>query len=203
MQIEFVGQNFDMQLPLAGDFQLSNALVAAGLAICAGVSAQVVFKALEMLEGAPGRLEYIGSTQTGAPVYVDYAHKPEALENVLGAVRPFTTGRIVLVFGCGGDRDPGKRPIMGEIASRLADISIVTDDNPRTEDAAQIRSEIMVAVPQALEIGNRADAIQTAVNMLQAGDSLIIAVGHEEGRSSASTFCFFGQRTSALCAGPC
>lgn len=199
VQIEFVGQNFDIQLPLAGDFQLSNALVAAGLAICSGISAQIVFKALEMLEGAPGRLEYIGATQTGAPVYVDYAHKPEALENVLGAVRPFTSGRIILVFGCGGDRDPGKRPIMGEIASRLADISIVTDDNPRSEDAASIRAEILAAVPQALEIGNRADAIQTATNMLQAGDTLIIAgKGHEEGQIVGIDVLPFSDKQQAL-----
>lgn len=199
VQLEFAGQSFDIQLPLAGDFQLSNALVAAGLAINAGVPAQMVFNALEMLEGAPGRLELVGATSNGAPIYVDYAHKPEALENVLSAVRPFTSGRIILVFGCGGDRDPGKRPIMGEIASRMADIAIVTDDNPRSENPASIRAAIMAAVPQAREIGNRAEAIQTAVNLLQSGDTLIIAgKGHEEGQIVGIDVLPFSDKEQAL-----
>jgi UDP-N-acetylmuramoyl-L-alanyl-D-glutamate--2,6-diaminopimelate ligase len=180
------GEIFEIDLPLAGDFQIYNALVSAGLAISTGVAPTVAFKALETLEGAPGRLDYAGSTKHGSPLYVDYAHKPEALENVLASVRPFTTGRVVVVFGCGGDRDKGKRPIMGGIASRLADIVIVTDDNPRSEVPQTIRSEILAAAPDAIEIGDRAAAIQKAVSMLKTGDTLIVAgKGHEEGQTIA------------------
>ena len=133
---------------------------------------------------APGRLDLVGSTPSGAPVYVDYAHKPEALENVLLAVRPFTTGKVVVVFGCGGDRDKGKRPIMGGIASRLADVVIVTDDNTRSEIPATIRAEILANAPGAIEIGDRREAIRSAIGMLGAGDTLIVAgKGHEEGQT--------------------
>lgn len=180
------GRIYEVDLPLAGEFQVSNALVSAGLAIVTGVNAATAFAALEHLEGAPGRLDLAGQTKDGALVYVDYAHKPEALENVLSSVRPFTTGRVILVFGCGGDRDKGKRPIMGEIASRLADVVIVTDDNPRSEVPAQIRSEILAAAKGALEIGNRAEAIREAIGMLHAGDTLIVAgKGHEVGQTIA------------------
>jgi UDP-N-acetylmuramoyl-L-alanyl-D-glutamate--2,6-diaminopimelate ligase len=174
----------EIDLPLAGDFQISNALVAAGLAISTGTPAATALAALETLKGAPGRLDLVGTTAEGAPVYVDYAHKPDALENVLTSVRPFTTGRVVVVFGCGGDRDRGKRPIMGEIATRLADVTIVTDDNPRSETPAEIRAAIMAAAPGAIEIGDRRRAIQEAVSMLHAGDTLIVAgKGHEEGQT--------------------
>jgi UDP-N-acetylmuramoyl-L-alanyl-D-glutamate--2,6-diaminopimelate ligase len=184
--VEHGGQLFEIDLPLAGDFQIANALVSAGLAIVTGVPAAVAFAALEHLEGAPGRLDLVGQNKEGALVYVDYAHKPEALENVLLAVRPFTTGRVIVVFGCGGDRDKGKRPIMGEIAVRLADVTIVTDDNPRSEVPAQIRAEIMAAAKGATEIGDRAKAIEAAVQMLKAGDTLIVAgKGHEEGQTIA------------------
>jgi UDP-N-acetylmuramoyl-L-alanyl-D-glutamate--2,6-diaminopimelate ligase len=179
---------FEVDIPLAGDFQVANALVAAGLAMSTGVSAKVAMAALEKLVGAPGRLELVGQTKDGALVYVDYAHKPDALENVLTSVRPFTTGRIVVVFGCGGDRDKGKRPIMGEIATRLADIVIVTDDNPRSEVPEQIRSEIMAAAPGAIEIADRSAAIRHAVGLLKAGDTLIVAgKGHEEGQTIGTT----------------
>jgi len=148
-----------------------------------GVAAATALKALEKLVGAAGRLELVGQTKNGALAYVDYAHKPDALENVLTSVRPFTSGRIITVFGCGGDRDKGKRPIMGEVATRLSDIVIVTDDNPRSEDAATIRSEVMAAAPDALEIGDRSEAIRHAVSMLSHGDTLIVAgKGHEEGQ---------------------
>ena len=177
---------FEVHIPLAGDFQIANALVAAGLAISTGVPASVAMAALEKLQGASGRLELIGQTRSGALAYVDYAHKPDALENVLAAVRPFTTGRVIVVFGCGGDRDRGKRPIMGEIACRLADVVIVTDDNPRSEQPATIRTEIMAAATCATEIADRAEAIRAAVDMLQAGDTLIVAgKGHEEGQTVA------------------
>jgi UDP-N-acetylmuramoyl-L-alanyl-D-glutamate--2,6-diaminopimelate ligase len=177
----------EIDLPLAGDFQISNALVAAGLAIATGTPAATALAALEKLKGAPGRLDLVGTTSEGAPVYVDYAHKPDALENVLTSVRPFTTGRVVVVFGCGGDRDRGKRPIMGEIATRLADVTIVTDDNPRSEKPAEIRAAIMAAAPGAIEIGDRRKAIHEAVSMLHAGDTLIVAgKGHEEGQTVGS-----------------
>lgn len=183
-EIEAAGALHEIDLPLAGDFQVSNALVAAGLAIATGLGTDAALASLEKLEGASGRLELVGSTAEGAPVYVDYAHKPDALENVLLAVRPFTTGRVVVVFGCGGDRDRGKRPIMGEIAARLADIAIVTDDNPRSEEPAAIRAAIMVQAPGAIEIGDRRKAIAEAVAMLRAGDTLIVAgKGHEEGQT--------------------
>lgn len=179
------GALYEIDLPLAGDFQIYNALVAAGLAISTGTSADKALSALEHLKGAPGRLELVGTTAQGAPVYVDYAHKPDALKNVLESVRPFTTGRVVVVFGCGGDRDKGKRPIMGEIATRLADIAIVTDDNPRSEVPEVIRAEIMAAAPGAIEIGDRRKAIREAIAMLGAGDTLVVAgKGHENGQTA-------------------
>jgi UDP-N-acetylmuramoyl-L-alanyl-D-glutamate--2,6-diaminopimelate ligase len=191
-EVEADGTLYEIDLPLAGDFQISNALVSAGLAISTGTPVAKAMMALEKLQGAPGRLDLVGTTREGAPVYVDYAHKPDALENVLTSVRPFTTGRVVVVFGCGGDRDRGKRPIMGEIATRLADITIVTDDNPRSEVPAEIRAAIMAAAPGAVEIGDRRKAIHEAVQMLHAGDTLIVAgKGHEEGQTiGAETFPF-------------
>ena len=175
---------FEIHIPLAGDFQIANALVAAGLAMSTGVSARDAMAALGHLVGASGRLELVGHAKNGALAYVDYAHKPDALENVLSSVRPFTSGRVIVVFGCGGDRDKGKRPIMGEIATRLADVVVVTDDNPRSEVPEVIRSEIMAAAKGATEIGDRAAAIRSAVSMLSAGDTLIVAgKGHEEGQT--------------------
>ena len=186
-EVEFSGTLYEVDLPLAGDFQMSNALVAAGLALATGVKVDTVLAALEHLKGAPGRLDLVGTTATGAPVYVDYAHKPEALENVLLSVRPFTTGKVVVVFGCGGDRDKGKRPIMGGIATRLADIAIVTDDNPRSEVPATIRAEILANAPGAIEIGDRHEAIRHAISLLSAGDTLIVAgKGHEEGQTGGT-----------------
>lgn len=185
-EVEHGGRIYEIDLPLAGEFQLSNALVAAGLAIATGLEPAKAFQALKRIKGASGRLELAGTAKNGAQVYVDYAHKPEALENVLQAVRPFTTGRVIVVFGCGGDRDRGKRPIMGEIAGRLADVAIVTDDNPRTEEPTEIRAEIMAAIPDAIEIGDRREAIRRAVGMLQTGDTLIVAgKGHEHGQEIA------------------
>jgi UDP-N-acetylmuramoyl-L-alanyl-D-glutamate--2,6-diaminopimelate ligase len=183
-EIEADGVIYEIDLPLAGDFQIYNALVAAGLAISTGTPAAKALAALEKLKGAPGRLDLVGTTAEGAPVYVDYAHKPDALENVLASVRPFTTGRVIVVFGCGGDRDRGKRPIMGEIATRLADVTIVTDDNPRSEVPETIRAAILAAAPGAIEVADRRRAIHEAVAMLHAGDTLIVAgKGHEEGQT--------------------
>ncbi len=175
---------FEFVLPLAGDFQIANALVAAGLAIATGTEPHLVVEALEQLKGAPGRLDLAGTTSSGAPVYVDYAHKPDALRNVLQSVRPFTTGKVMVVFGCGGDRDRGKRPIMGAIAEELADVVVVTDDNPRGEVPEAIRASIIKSAPNALEIGDRRQAIRHAVSILDAGDTLIVAgKGHESGQT--------------------
>ncbi len=172
-----------IEFPLAGDFQISNGLVSAGLAISTGTSADTAIGALENLKGASGRLELVGKSHVGAPVYVDYAHKPEALEQVLLALRPFTTNKLYVVIGCGGDRDPGKRPIMGEIAARLADVVVVTDDNPRTEEPQSIRSQVMEGAVGATEIGDREEAIHYACGMLKEGDCLVVAgKGHEEGQ---------------------
>ena len=177
------GRLHEVDLPLSGDFQVSNALIAAGLVLATGGDEAQVMHALQSLKGAKGRLELVGRSAAGAPVFVDYAHKPDALENALASLRPYTKGRLFVVFGCGGDRDRAKRPIMGEIATRLADRVFVTDDNPRTEEPASIRSAIMAAAPGATEIGSRAAAIRAAVDELQAGDVLIVAgKGHEEGQ---------------------
>ncbi|MCB1464338.1 MAG: UDP-N-acetylmuramoyl-L-alanyl-D-glutamate--2,6-diaminopimelate ligase [Nitratireductor sp.] len=182
----------EIEFPLAGDFQIANALVAAGLAIATGTRPDFALRALEKIEGAPGRLDLVGTTAHGAPVYVDYAHKPDAMENVLASLRPFTTGRLVIAFGCGGDRDAGKRPIMGEIASRLADRVIITDDNPRSERPEAIRAAILAAAPGALEIGDRRQAIETAIAMLEEGDCLVVAgKGHEVGQTVGETTTHF------------
>ena len=182
LHVRHAGADYRIALPLAGGFMASNALVAAGLCIASGSSPGSVFAALEKLQGAPGRLERIGERH-GAPVFVDYAHNPDALEKVLQALRPSTRGKLYVVFGCGGDRDAGKRPIMGEIAIRNADVVIVTDDNPRSEDSAKIRSAILAAAPGALEIGDRAQAIEEAVKRLRDGDALVVAgKGHETGQ---------------------
>ena len=182
LELEFDGRRRRVKFRLPGDFQVSNALVAAGLCIATGSEADAAFQALQTLEGAPGRLERIGETR-GATVFVDYAHKPDALEKALAALRPFVRGRLILVFGCGGDRDAGKRPIMGEIATRCADVTIVTDDNPRSENPAAIRAQILAAAPSALEIGNRAEAIRAGIALLANGDALLIAgKGHETGQ---------------------
>lgn len=191
-EVHFGDEIFEVDIPLAGDFQVANALVSAGLAMSTGVAAPVAITALEKLVGASGRLELVGHTRDGALAYVDYAHKPDALENVLTSVRPFTTGRVIVVFGCGGDRDKGKRPIMGEVATRLADVVIVTDDNPRSEVPEVIRSEIMAAAAGAIEIGDRSQAIREAVRMLNSGDTLIVAgKGHEEGQTIGATILPF------------
>ncbi len=181
------GADYEVTLPLAGAFQAANALVAAGLAVATGEKPAAVFAALEKLQGAPGRLELVG-TRRGAPVFVDYAHKPDALEKVLATLRPLASRRLVVVFGCGGDRDPGKRPLMGEIAARGADVAIITDDNPRSEDPAAIRAAVLKGAKgagpaQILEIGDRRAAIAEAVRDLQPGDALVVAgKGHETGQ---------------------
>ncbi len=177
------GETLNVTLPLSGSFQIDNALCALGLVIAGGGDAGLAAKALENLQGVPGRLEKMATIAAGGTVYVDYAHTPDALANVLSALRPHTTGALHVVFGCGGDRDRFKRPEMGRIAADLADNVIITDDNPRGEDAAAIRAEILAACPAAVEIGDRALAITTAVLNLQDGDVLVVAgKGHETGQ---------------------
>lgn len=173
------GQEHQLKLPLYGAFQLSNMLSAMGLLNAAGLSEVALVKLLPQLTGVPGRLEKIAEAN-GAPVFIDYAHTPAALENILKTLRPHTAKKLHVVFGCGGDRDAGKRPEMGAAAAKFADHVIVTDDNPRSEDPATIRAAIMAAAPGAQEIPDRDAAIRTAIQQLQAGDVLVIAgKGHE------------------------
>jgi UDP-N-acetylmuramoyl-L-alanyl-D-glutamate--2,6-diaminopimelate ligase len=182
LRIEHGGGRFRVRLPLVGEFQVENALVAAGLAIATGGDPAAAFAALEHLSGAKGRLELVGSSR-GAPIFIDYAHKPDALAKALEALRPSVSGKLVVVFGAGGDRDRGKRPLMGAVARATADRVIVTDDNPRSEDAGAIRAAILAAAPGAVEIGDRRAAIRQAVADLRAGDVLLIAgKGHETGQ---------------------
>jgi len=181
LTVRAAGKDHLIQFPLVGDFQISNALVAAGLVIATGAEPAAALAALETLKGATGRLDRVGD-KSGAPIFVDYAHTPDALANALDSLRPYAK-RLSVVFGCGGDRDPGKRPLMGEIAVRRADRVFVTDDNPRSEDPATIRRAILAAAPGAVEIGNRAEAIRTAIAELAPGDVLLVAgKGHETGQ---------------------
>ena len=182
LKLAHKGKSQSILLPLIGEFQVQNALVAAGFALALGEKPKAVFGALEHLKGVPGRLEQVGMHH-GAPVVVDYAHKPDALAHALSALRPAVTGKLIVIFGCGGDRDAGKRPIMGRIAAEKADLVIVTDDNPRSEDPAAIRKAVRDAAPDAIEIGDRAEAIREGVRHLSAGDALLIAgKGHETGQ---------------------
>jgi UDP-N-acetylmuramoyl-L-alanyl-D-glutamate--2,6-diaminopimelate ligase len=183
ISLSVMGRRYDLLLPLAGDFQVSNAVCALGLAIATGSDVHLATLALEKLEGVPGRLQLVAQNAKGAAVYVDYAHTPDGLETALRALKPHTKGRLIALFGCGGDRDPGKRPMMGAIAARLSDYAIVTDDNPRTEDAADIRAQIMVGCPNAEEIGDRRSAIRAAIAMAEEGDVVVLAgKGHESGQ---------------------
>ena len=177
------GKSYEVKVPLVGDFQATNALVAAGLVIATGGDPARVIKALANLRGAKGRLDLAGTTKSGAPIFVDYAHTPDALAKALAALRPYVKARLVVVFGCGGDRDKGKRPEMGAAAATNADSVIVTDDNPRTEEPAAVRRAILAAAPNAVEIADRATAINQAIQGLNAGDVLLIAgKGHETGQ---------------------
>lgn len=183
LTLDVRGDIHEVLLPLAGAFQASNALVAAGLCIAAGDRPDGVIAALESLSGARGRLERVGGGARGGEVYVDYAHTPDGLETVLTALRPHAAGRLIVVFGAGGDRDRGKRPQMGAIAGRLADVAIVTDDNPRSEDPAAIRAQVKAGCPEAMEIGDRRAAIAAAVEIMRDGDVVVIAgKGHEQGQ---------------------
>ena len=184
LRLRLLGREHSVKLPLAGAFQAENALVAAGLVLATTPQAEAarILSGLGSLRGVPGRMERVGEAN-GALCIVDYAHKPEALEHVLAALRPFATGRLVCVFGCGGDRDRGKRSVMGAIAAAGADAVIVTDENPRSEEPAAIRAAILAAAPGAREIGDRAEAIRAAIRELAPGDVLVVAgKGHETGQ---------------------
>jgi UDP-N-acetylmuramyl-tripeptide synthetase len=180
--LEVYGRRYFVEIPLLGRFQVENILTALGLGMATGLTVEEMLPVIAYIDGAKGRLEEVGRKH-GAPVIVDYAHKPDALEKALQALRPFVKNRLIVVFGCGGDRDKGKRPLMGEIAARLADVVFVTDDNPRSEEPATIRAEILAACKGAQEIGDRKTAIETAIAFMQEGDVLLIAgKGHETGQ---------------------
>jgi UDP-N-acetylmuramoyl-L-alanyl-D-glutamate--2,6-diaminopimelate ligase len=182
LTLEYAGRKYNVALPLVGAFQVENALTAAGLAITTGSDPARVFESLQKLHGAGGRLERAGE-RNGAPIFIDYAHKPDALSKALEALRPYVKGELVVVFGAGGDRDPGKRSMMGAIAAKMADRVIVTDDNPRSENPAAIRAAILKAAPSATEIGDRGEAIRASIATLKPGDVLLIAgKGHESGQ---------------------
>jgi len=177
------GERYKIELPLAGEFQVLNAISALGLAMVTGVEKDMALEALESLYGVAGRMERAGQTTDGAPIFVDFAHTEDGLDKLLRSVRPHTMGRIIVAFGCGGDRDPDKRPKMGRVAAKLADDIIVTDDNPRTEEAATIRKAVLAGCPDATEIGDRATAIREGIKRLGPQDCLVIAgKGHEQGQ---------------------
>ena len=181
--LDLFGRRQELVLPLAGEFQAMNALAALGLVVATGGSPAAATAALAGLTGVPGRLQFVSGREGGGAIVVDYAHTPDALATVLTALRPHALGRLAVLFGCGGDRDAGKRPLMGEVATRLADRVYVTDDNPRTEPPAEIRRAILEAAPNAIEIGDRREAIATAIAELEPGDLLVIAgKGHETGQ---------------------
>jgi UDP-N-acetylmuramoyl-L-alanyl-D-glutamate--2,6-diaminopimelate ligase len=183
LRLRYQGHVHTVALPLVGAFQASNALVAAGLLLASGLKPSAVWAGLAALQGVPGRLQQAGQTPKGAPVYIDYAHTPDGLRAAIEALRPHTARRLHVVFGCGGDRDPGKRPQMGAIARDLADRVYVTDDNPRSEQPSTIRAAILAACPGAEDIGDRRLAIATAMRDAGAGDLVLVAgKGHETGQ---------------------
>jgi UDP-N-acetylmuramoyl-L-alanyl-D-glutamate--2,6-diaminopimelate ligase len=199
--VEHDGNRHKVRLPLVGAFQASNALVAAGLCMATGGSPATVLPMLETLQGARGRLDLAGSARGGAPIFIDYAHTPDALLKALDALRPYVQNRLVVVFGCGGDRDKGKRPEMGRVAVEKADLAIVTDDNPRSEDAAEIRRQILAASPGAIEMGDRATAIAEAIFGLERGDVLLVAgKGHETGQTVGTTVIPFSDHDAVAAA---
>jgi UDP-N-acetylmuramoyl-L-alanyl-D-glutamate--2,6-diaminopimelate ligase len=182
LSLTAAGRRFDIDLPLPGRFQADNALLAAAIALMLGETA--VFDRLPGLVGVRGRMELAATLPNGAAAYVDYAHTPDAIARVLAALRPHTEGRLAIVFGAGGDRDRGKRPLMGAAAEAGADAVIVTDDNPRSEDPAAIRAEVIAGCPAAIEVGGREAAIAAGLGLLGPGDVLVVAgKGHEQGQT--------------------
>lgn len=183
LEISMQGEACKVKLPLIGGYQAANALVSAGIAIASGCDAEVIIANLARLQPVRGRLERAAISLSGAPIYVDYAHTPDGLEAAIAALRPHTKGKLILVFGAGGDRDAGKRPLMGKIAVRDADVAIVTDDNPRTEDPASIRRQVIASAPDVHDIGDRREAIAAAIRQASADDIVLIAgKGHELGQ---------------------
>ncbi|QNM84100.1 UDP-N-acetylmuramoyl-L-alanyl-D-glutamate--2,6-diaminopimelate ligase [Sphingomonas sabuli] len=180
LQLDHDGQQYKVSLPLIGAYQSSNVMTAAALVLATGGAWRDVFSAMGRVAPVRGRLERAVISRHGAPVYVDYAHTPDALEAAIAALKPHVEGRLITVFGAGGDRDTGKRAPMGEVASRLSDVVIVTDDNPRTEDPAAIRAQVMAGAPGAIEVGGRRQAIAAALDMARQGDIILLAgKGHE------------------------
>jgi UDP-N-acetylmuramoyl-L-alanyl-D-glutamate--2,6-diaminopimelate ligase len=201
LTIDALGTRYSVDFALPGAFQIDNALCALALVIGCGAAAHTVVPLLSRLVGVPGRMQVAGRRQNGAAVIVDYAHTPDALATVLRAARPYAEDRLVVVFGCGGDRDAGKRAEMGAAASDLADAAIVTDDNPRGEDPAAIRAQALDTCRNASEIGDRGEAIRAGVAMLEAGDVLVIAgKGHEQGQTIAGETYPFDDVTVARAA---
>jgi UDP-N-acetylmuramoyl-L-alanyl-D-glutamate--2,6-diaminopimelate ligase len=199
IRVLYAQREHRIALPLQGEFQASNAMVAAGLALAVGDPADAVFAALESLKGAPGRVELVARTGQGASIFVDYAHTPDAIETVLKAIRPHVRGRLHILFGCGGDRDRGKRPLMAAAAARFADRVIVTDDNPRSENPATIRKEALAGAPGAKEIAGRSEAIRQAISALGPDDALIIAgKGHEDYQIIGDQVLPFSDRSEAM-----
>ncbi|MEL6167881.1 MAG: UDP-N-acetylmuramoyl-L-alanyl-D-glutamate--2,6-diaminopimelate ligase [Pseudomonadota bacterium] len=178
------GTDAQVRLDLIGGFQAENAFAAAGLAIATGSDPADVFAVMHRLRAVRGRMQHAATRENGATVFVDYSHTPGALRTALRALRPHVLGRLVVVFGAGGDRDPGKRPMMGQAAADEADLIFVTDDNPRSEDPALIRAAVLAGCPGATEVGDRAEAILRGVDALEAGDTLLVAgKGHETGQT--------------------
>jgi UDP-N-acetylmuramoyl-L-alanyl-D-glutamate--2,6-diaminopimelate ligase len=183
LQLEHGGKSYRLALPLIGAYQASNVLTAAALVLATGGGWSEIFSAMQRVSPVRGRLERAVISRAGVPVYIDYAHTPDALEAAIAALRPHVEGRLITVFGAGGDRDQGKRPEMGAVAARLSDVVIVTDDNPRGEDPATIRSAIMAGAPGATEVGGRREAIAEAIRIARAGDIILVAgKGHETGQ---------------------
>jgi UDP-N-acetylmuramoyl-L-alanyl-D-glutamate--2,6-diaminopimelate ligase len=181
VEVELLGQRHVLDIPLVGAFQTMNILAALGLVVGSGGALDKALAVIPQLNGVPGRLEQVVRLDNGATVFIDYAHTPMALANILQTLRPHALGRLHVVFGCGGDRDPGKRPQMGAIADTLADVVIVTDDNPRSEDPGFIRKAIMAATKRAKEVADRRQAIYVALKALAPEDILVIAgKGHEK-----------------------
>jgi UDP-N-acetylmuramoyl-L-alanyl-D-glutamate--2,6-diaminopimelate ligase len=188
LNLEHGGKSHRLALPLIGAYQASNVLTAAALVLATGGEWDTTFAAMERVSPVRGRLERVVISRTGVPVYVDYAHTPDALEAAIAALRPHVEGKLIIVFGAGGDRDQGKRPQMGAVATRLSDVAIVTDDNPRSEDPARIRSAIMAGAPGAIEIPGRREAIAEAIRLARQGDIVLVAgKGHETGQIVGDT----------------
>jgi len=199
LKFEAWGTEYNRHIPVFGEFQAENILCALGLVVACGETPEAAIEATEALSPPPGRLELVARILNGSSIFVDFAHTPQALSTVLRELRSQTSGKIILVFGCGGERDQEKRPQMGLIADRMADEIIITDDNPRNEKASSIRKDILSNCQRAGEISDRAEAIKAAISMLTPNDSLLIAgKGHESGQIVGDTILPFNDRKIAL-----